>query len=114
MEDEEGNPGTDLSGGQWQRLALARNFYRDSPILILDEPTSAIDALAEERIFRHIFADKTRTVITISHRLTTIQKADVIYMLKDGEVVETGTHTELVERQGFYYTMFKSQLNKAD
>lgn len=110
MEDEEGNPGTDLSGGQWQRLALARNFYRDSPILILDEPTSAIDALAEERIFNHIFADKARTVITISHRLSTIQKADVIYMLKDGKVIETGTHAELVKRRGAYYSMFKSQL----
>lgn len=113
MEDDEGNAGTDLSGGQWQRLALARNFYRDSPILILDEPTSAIDALAEERIFRHIFADKKRTVITISHRLTTVEKADVIYMLKDGEVVEQGTHGELVAKQGEYYTMFKSQLHES-
>lgn len=112
MEDDEGNAGTDLSGGQWQRLALARNFYRNSPILILDEPTSAIDALAEERIFHHIFANKTRTVITISHRLTTIQKADVIYMLKDGRVVESGTHEELVAHHGEYFTMFKSQLHK--
>ncbi len=112
MEDSEGNTGTDLSGGQWQRLALARNFYRDSPILILDEPTSAIDALAEERIFRHIFADKKRTVITISHRLTTIEKADVIYMLKDGRVVEQGTHADLIQQQGEYYTMFKSQLHQ--
>lgn len=112
MEDDEGNPGTDLSGGQWQRLALARNFYRDSPILILDEPTSAIDALAEERIFRHIFADKKRTVITISHRLTTVEKADVIYMLKDGKVVEQGSHDELVAKRGEYYTMFKSQLHQ--
>jgi ATP-binding cassette subfamily B protein len=112
MEDSEGNTGTDLSGGQWQRLALARNFYRDSPILILDEPTSAIDALAEERIFRHIFADKQRTVITISHRLTTVEKADVIYMLKDGEIAEQGTHEELVKKHGDYYTMFKSQLHE--
>ena len=112
MEDDDGNPGTDLSGGQWQRLALARNFYRDSPIIILDEPTSAIDALAEERIFKHIFADKYRTVITISHRLTTIKKADVIYMLKSGRVVESGTHDELTTMRGEYYTMFKSQLNE--
>lgn len=112
MEDDEGNAGTDLSGGQWQRLALARNFYRDSPILILDEPTSAIDALAEERIFQHIFADKKRTVITISHRLTTVKKADVIYMLKNGEVVEQGTHDDLVAKHGEYYTMFKSQLHE--
>lgn len=112
MEDDEGNPGTDLSGGQWQRLALARNFYRNSPIIILDEPTSAIDALAEERIFRHIFADKKRTVVTISHRLTTIEKADIIFMLKNGELVEQGTHAELVAKKGEYYTMFKSQLHE--
>lgn len=112
MEDSDGNSGADLSGGQWQRLALARNFYRNSPILVLDEPTSAIDALAEERIFRHIFANKHRTVITISHRLTTIEKADVIYMLENGEVVEQGTHSELVKKRGAYYTMFKSQLHE--
>ena len=110
MEDKDGNNGVDLSGGQWQRLALARNFYRDSPFIILDEPTSAIDALAESRIFKHLFADKTKTVITISHRLTTVQKADVIYMLQDGEIVEQGTHDELVKNHGAYYTMFESQL----
>ena len=111
MEDSEGTNGIDLSGGQWQRLALARNFYRDSPIIILDEPTSAIDALAESRIFKHLFADKTKTVITISHRLTTIEKADIIYMLQEGKIVEHGTHTELVAKKGAYYTMFESQLH---
>ncbi len=110
MEDEEGNKGTELSGGQWQRLALARNFYRDSPLIILDEPTSAIDALAESRIFKRLFADKERTVVTISHRLTTVEKADVIYMFKEGELVEQGTHTQLVEKKGEYYRMFESQL----
>ncbi|MFZ2545042.1 MAG: ABC transporter ATP-binding protein [Candidatus Saccharimonadales bacterium] len=111
MEDNEGNNGVDLSGGQWQRLALARNFYRDSPIIILDEPTSAIDALAESRIFKHLFADKSKTVITISHRLTTVERADIIYMLQDGEVAEQGTHEELVKKRGAYYTMFESQLH---
>lgn len=111
-EDDDSNPGTDLSGGQWQRLVLARNFYRNSPIIILDEPTSAIDALAEARIFDHLFADKNRTVITISHRLTTVQKADVIYMMKAGRIVESGTHTELVKLRGEYYTMFKAQLHE--
>lgn len=112
MEDDEGNNGTDLSGGQWQRLALARNFYRNSPILILDEPTSAIDALAEARIFDHLFREKNRTIVTISHRLTTVKKADIIYMLQEGKVVEQGTHNELVKKQGAYYTMFESQLNE--
>lgn len=111
MESEDGTKGMDLSGGQWQRLALARNFYRDSPIIILDEPTSAVDALAESRIFKHLFADKSKTVITISHRLTTIEKADVIYMLQEGKIVEQGTHTELVRKKGAYYTMFESQLH---
>ena len=112
MEDSDGNNGTELSGGQWQRLALARNFYRDSPIIILDEPTSAIDALAEARIFKHLFAEKDKTIITISHRLTTVQKADVVYMMKDGQVVETGTAAELIKRQGEFFTMFESQLIK--
>lgn len=110
MEHEDGTKGVDLSGGQWQRLALARNFYRDSPIIILDEPTSAIDALAESRIFKHLFSEKDRTIITISHRLTTIEKADTIYMLQDGTVVEQGTHKELVQKRGVYFTMFESQL----
>lgn len=111
MEDPDGTKGVDLSGGQWQRLALARNFYRDSPIIILDEPTSAIDALAEARIFKRLFSDKSKTVVTISHRLTTVQKADYIYMLKDGKVVEEGTHDELVEKHGAYFEMFESQLH---
>ncbi len=110
MEDEAGNKGVDLSGGQWQRLALARNFYRDSPVIILDEPTSAIDALAESRIFTHLFEAKDKTVITISHRLTTVKKADIIFMLENGHVVERGTHQELVANKGAYYTMFESQL----
>jgi len=111
MEDDDGNKGTDLSGGQWQRLALARDFYRAAPIVILDEPTSAIDALAEARIFKRLFAEGERTVITISHRLSTVKKADVIYMLKDGAVVETGTHDELVAKKGHFYHMFESQIH---
>lgn len=114
MEHDDGTPGVSLSGGQNQRLALARNFYRDSPIIILDEPTSAIDALAESRIFKHLFAAKDRTVITISHRLTTVEKADVIYMLQNGKIVEHGTHKQLVANRGPYFTMFESQLRSSD
>lgn len=110
MEDDKGHKGQALSGGQRQRLALARNFYRDSPIIILDEPTSAIDALAESRIFKHLFASKDKTLILISHRVTTIEKADVIYMFEHGTIVEQGTHAELVAQKGAYYRMFKSQL----
>lgn len=112
MEDSKGNRGVDLSGGQWQRLALARNFYRNSPIIILDEPTSAIDALAESRIFDHLFSNKQHTVITVSHRLSTVQKADAILMLEDGALIESGTHTDLISKQGRYVRMFKSQLKR--
>lgn len=110
MEDEDGIKGTDLSGGQWQRLALARNFYRNAKIIVLDEPTSAIDALAEARIFKRLFTNTDRTVVTISHRLSTIKKANVIYMLKDGEIVETGTHDELINKKGEFYKMFEAQI----
>jgi ATP-binding cassette subfamily B protein/ATP-binding cassette subfamily C protein len=110
MAHKDGTNGVDLSGGQWQRMALARNFYRQAPIIILDEPTSAIDALAESRIFNHLFADKSQTLIIISHRLTTIERADVIYMLKDGQIVEQGTASELIERRGEFFTMFESQV----
>jgi ATP-binding cassette subfamily B protein len=110
MAHKDGVNGVDLSGGQWQRMALARNFYREAPIMILDEPTSAIDALAESRIFNHLFADTSQTLIIISHRLTTIERADVIYMLKHGEIVETGTAKELVAKKGEFFTMFESQI----
>jgi ATP-binding cassette subfamily B protein len=110
IEHSDGTPGVDLSGGQWQRLALARNFYRNSPIIVLDEPTSAIDALAESRIFERLLKEEDKTIITISHRVTTIEKADIIYMFEDGKIVEQGTHAELVAKKGRYFRMFKSQL----
>lgn len=110
--EEEG--GAELSGGQWQRIALARNFYRQAPIVILDEPTSAIDALAESKIFDRLFDPKNKnTLIAISHRLTTIEGAEMIYVLKDGEIVQHGVHTELAaEKSGQYATMFRRQLKK--
>ena len=110
MEDDEGNKGMELSGGQWQRLALARDFYRDAPIVILDEPTSAIDALAESRIFGRLFDRRRRTVVTISHRMSTIERADRIYMFQDGRLVEAGPHRQLASARGPYYKMFKSQM----
>lgn len=107
---DDDTPGVEISGGQWQRLALARNFYRNAELIILDEPTSAIDALAEAKIFDYLFKETDKTIITVSHRLSTVKKADVIYMMKDGRIVESGTYNELIERKGDFYTMFQSQL----
>ncbi|CAM3194289.1 Lipid A export ATP-binding/permease protein MsbA [Arthrobacter ulcerisalmonis] len=111
MEDPRGRKGSGLSGGQWQRLAMARNFYRDASFMVMDEPTSAIDALAEHRIFTRLFADHSSTIIAISHRLATIEKADIVYMLEDGLIAEQGTHKELVALRGRYFRMFESQLS---
>ena len=110
MEDPRGRKGSVLSGGASHRLARDRNFYRNAQFMVMDEPTSAIDALAEHRIFSRLFADRSRTIIAISHRLATIEKADVVYMLEDGRIVEQGTHKELVALRGRYFRMFESQL----
>lgn len=109
-EDNDEATATELSGGQYQRLALARNFYRDSPIVILDEPTSAIDALAEQKIFERLFASD-KTIVTVSHRLSTIRPANHIYLLRDGKIAEHGTYDELVAKRGEFVRMFKSQMN---
>ncbi len=112
LADEDQSTATELSGGQSQRLAMARNFYRNAPIIILDEPTSAIDALAESRIFKRLFSLPDKTLIIVSHRLSTVKRADVVYMMEQGKVVESGTHDELVVKKGRYYRMFESQITK--
>lgn len=110
MEANDHETGVDLSGGQWQRLALARNLYRNAPIIILDEPTSAIDAAAEARIFRRLFAKQGKTIITISHRYSTVKKADAIYVIAHGRIVEHGTAAALMAQRGAFYEMFKEQI----
>jgi ATP-binding cassette subfamily B protein len=102
--------GTDLSTGQWQRIALARAFFRDSPFVILDEPTAALDARSERDLFNRIRQLLTgRTVLLISHRFSSVASADRIYVLADGEIREEGTHEELIQRGGIYAELFKLQ-----
>lgn len=102
--------GTDLSGGEWQRVALARNFFRDTGLLILDEPTAAVDAKAEYQIFKQIAeTQKHKTTIIISHRFSTVRKAQTIYVIENGQIIERGTHRDLMEQKGVYREMFELQ-----
>jgi ATP-binding cassette subfamily B protein len=103
--------GTEPSGGQWQRVALARAFYRNANILILDEPTAAIDAKAEYDIFNNIFKHQAeKTTITISHRFSTVRRADRIIVLEQGKIVEEGSHNQLIKhKSGLYKEMFEKQ-----
>ncbi|MBL8074540.1 MAG: ABC transporter ATP-binding protein [Nitrospira sp.] len=102
--------GHELSIGEWQKVALARSILRDSQILILDEPTSAMDAKAEAELFErfHELAEG-RTAILISHRLSTVKMADRIFVVNQGEIVEQGTHDELMAQQGLYNSLFLTQ-----
>ncbi|MEM7329344.1 MAG: ABC transporter ATP-binding protein [Pseudomonadota bacterium] len=102
--------GQDLSIGQWQRIALARALYPKSEFLILDEPTSAMDPKAEYDLFEN-FKSRIdgRAALIISHRLSTVRQADFIYVLKAGEIVEQGTHDDLVKAQGDYARLFDKQ-----
>jgi ATP-binding cassette subfamily B protein len=102
--------GKELSGGERQRMAIARVFYRDTGLVILDEPTSAVDAIAEQEIFESIYNSQTqKTILTISHRFSTVKKSDVIIVLEHGKVVEQGSHTELIEHGGLYYDLYSAQ-----
>jgi ABC-type multidrug transport system fused ATPase/permease subunit len=105
-----GERGTTLSGGQRQRLGIARAILRNAPILILDEPTAALDTESEKVVMEALEQlMKGRTVITIAHRLSTIRNADKIVVLKEGVVAEEGTHDELVERKGVYAELYRIQ-----
>lgn len=102
--------GLELSGGQWQKVALARGFFRSAPILVLDEPTAAIDAKAEAEIFNRVEKlSKDKTVIIISHRFSTVRNADKIYVVDGGKIAESGTHEELMKVDGQYAALFKLQ-----
>jgi ATP-binding cassette subfamily B protein len=102
--------GVELSGGEWQKVALARAYMRDAQVLILDEPTAALDARAEYDVFvRFNELMAGRTAIVISHRFSTVRMADRIIVLHNGEIVEQGRHAELVVANGLYAELFAMQ-----
>ncbi len=105
--------GQDLSGGEWQKIALARAFMRDVPLLILDEPTAALDAYAENAVYQR-FAELTqgRTTVFVTHRLSSVQMAEKILVLKEGHLIETGSHDELMAQDGEYASMFRLQAER--
>ena len=105
--------GVDLSGGEWQALALARAYVKDPEVLVLDEPTAALDALAEHRLFEQIASTtQDNTVVFISHRFSTVRLADIIVVLANGRVSQTGSHEELMSEGGVYRTMFLAQASR--
>ena len=102
--------GQDLSGGQWQRLAVARGLYRDAPLVIWDEPTAPLDAKAEHAVYESLRQlAKERTVILITHRLASVRNADCIYFLDKGVLTEQGTHAELLALNGHYAELYRLQ-----
>jgi subfamily B ATP-binding cassette protein MsbA len=110
-----GERGVTLSGGQRQRVGIARAVIRESPILILDEPTSGLDAASEELVFDALDRlMEAKTSIVIAHRLATVMKADIIFVIDDGRIIEQGTHPELMELGGLYSELFEIQFQARD
>jgi len=106
LDDKVLEKGENLSGGEKQRLAIARALLRNSPLWLLDEPTSSIDALTEAHIMGYLFEKaKEDTVIVVSHRLTGLEKMDQIIVMDSGTIVESGTFEELMDKKGYFYEM---------
>jgi ATP-binding cassette, subfamily B, bacterial len=105
--------GVDLSGGQWQRLAIARAFFRDAPIVIFDEPSASMDPVGEAELFDRLHAlCQRRIVIFVSHRFATVRSADVVLVMDQGRVVESGSHAELMAEGGLYHDLFTLQAER--
>ena len=105
--------GIELSIGQWQKVAIARAFYRDSDILVLDEPTASLDPMAEQEIFNQFEAlRKDKTTFFVSHRLSSATTASKILVLEYGELIEVGNHAELMRKKGRYYELFSTQAKR--
>lgn len=102
--------GVELSGGQWQRVAIARSFFRNHSVIVLDEPTAAIDPIEETKIYNR-FAEisKDKTAIIVTHRLGSVKLADRVVVMKNGEIAEIGSHDELIAHDGEYKRLYKSQ-----
>ena len=114
LDTKVGERGTSLSGGQRQRVAIARAFLKDAPVLILDEATSHLDAVNERAVRAALDRlQSDRTTIVIAHRLSTIRSADMIAVLSEGTLVETGSHEELVAKGGLYAQLVSHQLASA-
>jgi subfamily B ATP-binding cassette protein MsbA len=110
-----GERGTTLSGGQRQRVAIARAIIRNTPILLLDEPSSDLDAASEKLVFEALDRlMKGKTAIVVAHRLSTIRQADVIFVIRDGRIVETGNHQSLIAAGGYYAELCDIQFGAAD
>ena len=105
--------GVELSGGEWQKISAARTFFREAPVMILDEPSAALDAESEDRIFKQLETEyANKCAVLISHRLSNVVSADQILVLDDGELIERGTHKELLELGGRYAELFNLQASK--
>jgi ATP-binding cassette subfamily C protein len=109
LDTQIGKNGVRLSGGQRQRLAIARMVLSNPKFVILDEATSALDTATEAALHKALSEFlKDRTTLIVAHRLSAVKQADLIYVLEDGQVTQTGTHGELVEQQGLYQTLYGS------
>ena len=107
-----GERGVGLSGGQKQRISIARTLAKDCPIMVFDDATSALDMETEKQVQKALFEKKDSTKIIIAHRVSAVQKADYILVLNKGEIVEQGTHNQLLQQKGMYYTTYNAQYGK--